>query len=149
MLHTQLDGLIADAMKAGRKPELETLKLIKCEFVKAQKDGTVLDDLAEARILLKMASQRKDAIGQFLDGDRPDLAEAEKVELGIIERFLPEQATDEDIANYTLGVITAYTNTHGPVSMRDMKPILTLVQEKYPTANGKIVSKTLQTFLKS
>lgn len=151
MIHQEIDGLIANAMKT-RAPELEVLKLIKCEFVKAEKDGIVLDEVSEARILLRMAAQRKDSIEQFIGGGRPELAEAEKSELKVIEGFMPAQPTDEDIMEYTLGVIGAYKVAKPAgynLSMRDMKPIMTLVQEKYPTASGKLISGTFQKFLQN
>lgn len=151
MLNQDIDRLIAEAMK-NRTPELEIYKLIKCEFVKAQKDGIELNDLSEAKILLKMVAQRNDSIKQFVDAGRTDLALNEEAELKVIHRFLPTQPTDEEISEYTLASIGAYkmAKPEGYVlSMRDMKPIMTLVQEKYPMASGKLISGTFQKFLKS
>lgn len=146
MISDKIDGMIASAMKERNKDLLEALKLIKCEFVKEEKNGVKLDDITESKILLKMVSQREDSIKQYLDGGRSDLAENEKKELDVINTFLPKQPTDEEIEDYTRKTITAYSLTRDnsqPLSMRDMKPILTLVQSEYPTANGKIVSKVL------
>lgn len=151
MLHTEIDQLIADAMKR-RAPELEVYKLIKCEFVKAEKDGVVLDELAEARILLKMVAQRKDSIEQYTGAGRTDLADNEQAELKVIEGLIPAQPTDEEISEYTLSIISAYKIVMPKgynLSMRDMKPIMTLVQEKYPTASGKLISGTFQKFLQN
>ncbi len=83
MLNQDIDRLIMEATK-NRAPELEIYKLIKCEFVNAQKAGMVLDDLTEAKILLKMAAQRKDSIEQFIGGGRPELAENEKNDLALL-----------------------------------------------------------------
>ena len=138
--------MIASAMKNREKGLLEVLKLIKCEFVKAVKDGVQLDDVAETKILLKMASQRKDSIQQYIDGGREDLANEEKNELELIKSFMPKQPTEAEIENYTRTTITAYClsqDTSHKLSMKDMKPILSIVQDKYPSANGKIVAKTL------
>lgn len=146
MISNKIDEMIATAMKNREKELLEVLKLIKCEFVKATKDGVELNDVSEAKILLKMCSQREDSIRQYIDGGREDLANAEKVELEIINSFLPKQATDEEIEDFTRATLTAYCLTQDEnhkLSMRDMKPILTIVQEKYPNANGKLVAKVL------
>lgn len=146
MISNKIDEMIASAMKKHEKELLDALKLIKCEFVKATKDGIELNDISETKILLKMASQREDSIRQYVDGGREDLARNEKSELDIISSFLPKQATDEEIESYTLSTITAYCITkdsNRKLSMKDMKPILSIVQEKYPTANGKIVAKVL------
>ena len=146
MISNKIDEMIASAMKNHEKELLEVLKLIKCEMVKATKDGIELNDVTETKILLKMVSQREDSIRQYIDGGREDLANVEKSELEVINSFLPKQATDEEIEDFTRSTITAYCLTQGEehkLSMRDMKPILTIVQEKYPNANGKLVSKIL------
>ena len=146
MISNKIDEMIATAMKNREKELLEVLKLVKCEFVKATKDGVELNDVSETKILLKMCSQREDSIRQYIDGGREDLANAEKVEIEIINSFLPKQATDEEIEDFTRATLTAYCLTQDEnhkLSMRDMKPILTIVQEKYPNANGKLVAKVL------
>ena len=147
MLHTEIDTYIAGAMKERSMDLLNVLKLIKAEFVKAEKDGIKLDDITETKILLKMLSQREDSIRQYVDGGRQDLADDEKKEIEIIKTFVPEQPTDEEIENYTRAVISAYvlskTEKDFKLSMKDMKPIMTVVQSRYPSANGKIISKTL------
>lgn len=146
MISNKIDEMIASAMKNRDKELLEVLKLIKCEFVKAAKDGVEVNDVTETKILLKMCSQREDSIRQYIEGGREDLANAEKAELNIINSFLPKQATDEEIEDFTRATISAYClamDEGHKLSMRDMKPILTIVQEKYPNANGKLVSKVL------
>lgn len=146
MISNKLDEMIASAMKNHEKELLEVLKLIKCEMVKATKDGVELNDINETKILLKMVSQREDSIRQYIDGGREDLANAEKAELEIINSFLPKQPTEKEIEEYTKEAIKTYClkqDENHKLSMQDMKPILTIVQQKYPTANGKIVSKTL------
>jgi uncharacterized protein YqeY len=138
---------IAEAMKKRDKDRLETLKLIKTELVKAEKNGIVIDEAKETAILLKMIEQRKDSISQYVKGGRNDLAEAEQKEIDIIKQYVPEQPTEEEIEQYTNDTITSYIEKNGEdyqVSMKDMKPILSIVQEKYPTANGKIVSNVLK-----
>ena len=146
MLYTEIDKHIANAMKERNIDTLNALKLIKAELVKAEKDGINLDDVSETKILLKMVSQREDSIRQYIDGNRKDLADNEQKEINVIKQFIPEQPSDEDIENYTRATITAYALSKEEgykLSMKDMKPIMSIVQEKYPSANGKIISKTL------
>ena len=128
------------------------MKLIKTEFVNAIHNKIELDEANEVKILLKMASQREDSIQQYIKGGRNDLAEAEKKELDIIRSYTPKQATDEEVSEYTRRTITAYQSSKGEnyiLSMKDMKPIMNIVKGKYPTANGKIISKTLQLLINS
>ena len=145
MLHTEIDRLIANAMKERNIELLNVLKLIKSEMVKAEKDGITLDEVSETKILLKMLSQREDSIRQYVDGGRKDLADNEQKEIDIIKQFVPEQPTDEEtcISTYVL------TKKAGEsLSMKDMKPLMNIVKEKYPSANGKIISKVLGSLLK-
>ena len=142
-----INKYIAEAMKAKDREKLSTLKLIKAELVKAEKDGITLDDAKEAKILMKMVDQRKESISQYIKGGRNDLAEAEQKEIDVIKQYIPEQPTDEEIEAYTNDAINNYVIEKGDdyqVSMKDMKAILSIVQEKYPMANGKIVSNVLK-----
>jgi uncharacterized protein YqeY len=142
-----INKYIAEAMKAKDREKLSTLKLIKAELVKAEKDGITLDDAKEAKILMKMVDQRKESISQYIKGGRNDLAEAEQKEIDVIKEYIPEQPTDEEIEAYTNDAINNYVIEKGDdyqVSMKDMKAILSIVQEKYPMANGKIVSNVLK-----
>lgn len=151
MLYTEIDKLIANAMKERNIELLNVLKLIKSELVKAEKDGVTLDEVSETKILLKMLSQREDSIRQYVDGGRKDLADNEQKEIDIIKQFVPEQPTDEEIEEYTRTCISTYvlTKKEGEnLSMKDMKPLMNIVKEKYPSANGKIISKVLGSFIK-
>lgn len=151
MLYTEIDKLIANAMKERNIELLNVLKLIKSELVKAEKDGVTLDEVSETKILLKMLSQREDSIRQYVDGGRKDLADNEQKEIDIIKQFVPEQPTDEEIEEYTRTCISTYvlTKKEGEnLSMKDMKPLMNIVKEKYPSANGKIISKVLGSFIR-
>lgn len=140
MLHNEIDKLIAEAMKSQDAVKLKTLRMIKSEFVKKEKDGTVLTDVVESNILTKMVSQREDAIAQFKSANRTDLVESEALELEVLKSLAPKQATDEEIIAETESIIA----NMGTVSMKDMKNILAEVQKKYPTASGKIVSQVVK-----
>lgn len=143
----EINKCIAEAMKAKDREKLNTLKLIKAELVKAEKDGATIDESKEAKILMKMIDQRKESISQYIKGGRNDLAEAERKEIDVIKQYIPEQPSDEEIENYTNDAINAYVEQNDSdylISMKDMKAILSMVQEKYPMANGKIVSNVLK-----
>ena len=96
-----------------------------------------------------MVSSHEDSIKQFNLAGRLDLAEKEEKELVIIKEFIPEQPSDEDVANYTNTVIKQFLVDNEldekQLGMRHMKPILALVKEKYDTPNvGRIVSVCIQ-----
>lgn len=151
MIGNKIDGMIASAMKNHESDLLRVLKLIKCEFVKSEKDNVEVTDAVEVKILSKMVAQREDAIKQYKEGGREDLASIEQTEMEIINSFLPKQASEEEINEFTRKAILAYevSQEDGYVlSMKDMKPILTIVQKEYPTVNGKIVSQILNNIIK-
>ena len=142
MLYEKINELIAVAMKNKETDKVNVLRLIKNEMVKKQKEGISLNEVIEANILLKMVAQREDAIKQFTLANRMDLVENEQNELNIIKEFAPKEVSEEDIINETKRII----ETIGSVTMKDMKNILSEVQKKYPTANGKIVSQVVKSY---
>lgn len=143
----KIDELIAKAMKDRDKVRLNTFRLVKTEFVKAEKNGMEMNDASQLKILLKMAEQRKDAIEQFTNLGRKGLADELQAELDIINEYMPKQASEEDIKEFTnecINKLQDINDADWKLSMKDMKAVLSMVQEKYPTANGKIVSMTLK-----
>lgn len=146
MLNTEINELIMSAMKAKDVVGTQVYKLIKAEFLKAEKekDFKGWNEAAEIKILMKMAAQRNDSIDQYNNAGRTDLAEAEKNELNYINRFIPKQPTDEEVKAYTQEVINDMKSKDMEVSMKNMKYVLGEVQKKYSMANGKVVSQVLK-----
>ena len=146
MLNTEINELIMSAMKTKDMVGTQVYKLIKAEFLKAEKekDFKGWTDAAEIKILMKMAAQRNDSIDQYNKAGRTDLAEAEKNELNYINRFIPKQPTDEEVKAYTQEVINDMKSKDMEVSMKNMKYVLGEVQKKYSMANGKVVSQVLK-----
>lgn len=146
MLSTKIDGLISESMKTHDHNRLSVLRLIKTEFVKKEKDGVKLDEKIECAILQKMISQREDSINQYKSAGRKDLVESETIELNIIKEYAPKQVSDEEIKNKAREVIDNISKTR-QVTMKDTKEIISIVQETYPTANGKIISQVIKEFI--
>lgn len=141
MLKNEIDALIQSAMKSGDEARLNTLRMIKSAMLVLEKSGETYTDASEMKMLLKMKSSVEDSIKQFTDGGRLDLAEKEKKGLRILSEFLPKEASEDDIKDYTNEIIDGLDHQ---VSMKDMKNILSEVQKKYPTANGKVVSEVVR-----
>lgn len=146
MIKNELDGMIASAMKNGDTLKLNTLRSIKASIknFETAENGHQVTESDELKILLKMKSQREDSINQYKAGGRDDLAESETKELECLMQFIPQQPSDDDIAKYTLECVKELLASQGSISMKDMKSILSMVQSKYPTANGKIVSQVVK-----
>lgn len=152
MLHEKINDLIAQAMKDRETLRLSVYRLIKNEFLKYEKSDKYSGwtEGMEISILLNMMAQRKDSIAQYAKADRMDLAETEMGELEIIGEFVPKEPTKEELDSYVHECIGNYVSTKGDeykLSMRDMAPILGIVKEKYPTADGKTVSQILKSLV--
>lgn len=146
MLNTEINELIMSAMKAKDVVGTQVYKLIKAEFLKAEKekDFKGWNEAAEIKILMKMAAQRNDSIDQYNKAGRTDLAEVEKNELEYINKFIPKQPTDEEVKAYTQEIINDMKSKNMEISMKNMKYILGEVQKKFSMANGKLVSQVLK-----
>ncbi|HET8580931.1 MAG TPA: GatB/YqeY domain-containing protein [Candidatus Paceibacterota bacterium] len=101
LTQTIREDMIA-AMKAKDATRLATLRGALTAFTnelvaKGRKPTEQLEDADAIAVLKRLAKQRKDSIEQFTAGNRPELAEAERAELAIIEAYLPAMATREAI----------------------------------------------------
>lgn len=146
MINTQINELIKDAMKSKDEVGVQVLRLMKAEFLKAEKAVGFKgwNEQSEIKLIMKMTAQRKDSIEQYISGGRTELAEAEQKELSYLERFIPKQPTEEEVVEYTQEVINTMKSNGEDVSMKAMKYILTKVQGKYSMANGNIVSQVVK-----
>ena len=156
MISNKIDELITSARSSKDRDLLNILTMIKAEFqkVKTAKDRKTtgeLTEVEEAKALLAMVEQREGSIKEYLKGGRKDLAENEQHEIDVIRPYIPEAPSDEELKEYVASAVTAYKVAKEDgyaLSMRDMKPLIAIVQAKYPTAPGKIISSTLQGILR-
>lgn len=128
-LKEQIDADIKKAMIRKQKDELRALRAIKSLILLAEtekgKSGTLSEEI-EMGLLMKAAKQRKDSIGIFEEQGRNDLADKEKEELLIIERYLPEQLGDEEIESTIREVI----DSTGAAGMKDMGRVMGVATKK-------------------
>lgn len=150
-MRKEIDSLLKEAMLNKDKVRVEVLRAIKTAFMNwrtsADNIGKELTDADEVKILLKMKSQREDSIAQYKVVGRNDLVESETNELNVLLEYIPAQTSEEDIINATKEIANEIKEVNGSVSMKDMKNVLSKVQAKYPTANGKIVSDVLKSMI--
>ena len=122
--------------------KLELYRSIKNAItVEEKKTGNEIKPEEEAKLLMKLATQRKDSIEQYKQGGRQDLAEKEEKELAIISEYLPKEPTEEEITKLVKETIAKIEVENGAkVEMRNMKDIMAAVKQVYPTVDGKLVS---------
>jgi len=147
------DKLVADmtqAMKDKDTNKLSTLRMAKSALMNEENKrgvGTVLTDDEVMKVLNSLVKQRKDSIEQYEKAGRAELAEKEKAELSVLEEYLPQSATKEEIE---AAVADAIAET-GASSMKEMGLVMKAALAKLAgkTADGKLVSETVKIKLQS
>lgn len=98
-LTEQINEQMKTAMKGGDKLRLETLRSLRAGIIEFEKSGAgrAMTPADEQDILLKAAKKRKEAIEEYGKVGRDDVAEKERAELAIIQEFLPQQLSEEQV----------------------------------------------------
>lgn len=140
------DKIISDlteAMKAKDANRVSVLRMVKANLMnKKIEKGNELTEDETMKALQSLVKQRKDSIEQYTNAGRIDLAEKEQTELGVIEHYLPQSASAEEI---TQAVTEAIAET-GASSMREMGVVMKAAQAKLAgkTVDGKALSETVK-----
>lgn len=137
---TLMDDIKA-AMKAKDQVALTTLRALKSSIKNAaiEKGGAdaELDEAESLAVIRKQIKQRQDSIKQFEDAGRAELADNEKAEIVVLEKYLPTPLTDEEMKE----IVTASIKEAGATSKADMGKVMKLAQEKSEgRADGKVLS---------
>ncbi|MCB8995004.1 MAG: GatB/YqeY domain-containing protein [Bacteroidales bacterium] len=135
------------AMLAKEKDKLEAIRAIKSAFLLARTDkgaNSVLEENEEIRILQKLVKQRKDSSAIYLEQNRPELSEKELMEAAIIEKYLPSQMSEDEVATVVKRIIA----DSGASGMKDMGKVMGLAtKELAGKADGKMVSGIVKQLL--
>jgi uncharacterized protein YqeY len=135
MIRDEIKAALVSAMKGGDKAGVGTLRMLQSAIknrdielrtasVQPEDDALVTD------VLQKMIKQRRESVEMYEKGGRAELAAIENAEIEVIERFLPQQMS-EDEARSAIGAIIAET---GAASMKDMGRVMALVKERHATS---------------
>lgn len=97
-LVARIKASMKEAMKARDKERLGTIRLMQAEFKRVEVDERIeIDDARALTILDKMVKQRRDSVSQFQVAGRDELAAIELSEIAVIQEFLPQQLTEDEI----------------------------------------------------
>jgi uncharacterized protein YqeY len=130
-LKAQINEAMKAAMRAKEKERLGTIRLVLAEIKKVEVDERIdPDDVRVTSILDKMVKQRRDSIKQFTDAGRDELAVKEQTEIEVIQEFLPQPLSEEEIAS----LIEEAIASTGATSMQDMGKVMGLLK---PQMAGK------------
>lgn len=106
-LHKQIKGEVKEAMKAKDAVRLSVVRNMISSFTNelvatGKTPQDTLDDAGVLKVIKRLANQRKDSIEQFINGGRPELADSEKAELAVLEKYLPTLMSRDEIKKITL-----------------------------------------------
>jgi uncharacterized protein YqeY len=133
-LRDDISAALKDAMKSGEKKRLSTLRLmqaaIKDKDINSRTEGhdsALTPDSGIAELFAKMVKQRQDSVAAYEQGGRPELAQAERDEIAVIQSFMPKQMTEEEAKAAIAGVIAAV----GATSVKDMGKVMAELKAKF------------------
>jgi len=144
-LKDKITGDITAAMKAKDANRLSVLRMAKAALMneanKKSADYQLSDD-ESLKVLNTLVKQRKDSIDQFEKGGRDEMAAKERDELTVLEEYLPQAASKEEIEQ---AVSDAISET-GASSIKEMGAVMKAAQAKLAgkSADGKLVSETVK-----
>ncbi len=122
------DQILADmktAMREKNASQLESIRLLRAAIQRVEVDEKKdLDDDAVLAIVEKQIKQSKDAIRQFNDGDRADLADKEQVHVDHLMAYMPEQLSETEVVSAVEAAIAAT----GAESMKDMGKVMGMLK---------------------
>ena len=142
-LQKQVMDKLKEAMKAKDTVALTALRALKSAFMLANTEtgGGEISEADELKIIQKQVKQRKDSAAVFSEQGREDLAAPELAEAIVLEQFLPEALSDEEIEKVVKEVITNV----GAEGMKNMGKVMGLVSKKLA---GQADGKTISTLVK-
>ncbi len=126
-LKAALTQATKEAMKARDKDRVATLRMVNAELKRIEVDERRdLGDEDVFAVLNKMLKQRKDAMQQFKDAGRDDLASIEAYEISVVEAFLPAQMTGDELAEFVASLVSKA----GAQGMQDMGKVMALLKSE-------------------
>lgn len=146
-LYEKISEDIKEAMKARDKVRLMTLRNIKKVFLEAKTApgaNDTLEDAAAMKILQKLAKQGKETAATYIQAERQDLAEEELAQAEVIESYLPQPLSAEDIERAVKEII-AQT---GATSMKEMGRVMGIASKQLAgRADGGLISQIVKKLL--
>ena len=141
-LRSSIKSEVTVSMKSGNKFRTITLRLIVSAIQSEEINiKSELKDIECLQILEKMIKQRKDSINQFEAAGRTELADKEKLEIQIIQEFMPEQMSEEEVSELVLKTISDLKAE----SMKDMGKVLAKIKElSAGKADAGIISQAVK-----
>ena len=143
-LATLIMDEIKNAMRAKDTLALESLRAVKSALLLAQTESGAKEEISaeeEIKLLQRLVKQRKDSANIYTEQGRPDLAEPELLQAAVIEKFLPAQLSEDEVATVVAKIIA----DNGASGMGAMGKVMGLASAELA---GKADGKTISTIVK-
>lgn len=142
-LNDKIIGDLTTAMKAKDADRLSVLRMVKANLMNRQiEKGEKLTDEEITKALQTLVKQRRDSVEQYEKAGRSELADKEKSEIAVLEDYLPQAASKEEIEK----VVAEAISETGASSIKEMGAVMKAAQAKLAgkNADGKLVSETVK-----
>ena len=136
-LRERISAEMKEAMKAGDKLRVSTLRLLLSEIKNAEiAKRKELDDEGVLEVVSREVRKRRESIAEFEKAGREDLSSKERIEAQILEAYLPPQLSEEELA----AIVDKALQESGAVSLKEMGKVMALV---IPQIKGRAEGKTV------
>lgn len=147
MLETTINQDIKTAMLAKEEVTLRSLRAIKAAILVAKTEKGASQEItedAEIKVLQKLVKQRKESADIYKSQNREDLYQIEADEIAVIEKYLPQQLSQEELNSYIKGLIKKMNITN----VKEMGKVMGIANKELAgKADGKAISSTIKTLL--
>lgn len=137
----RIEADLKEAMKSKNEVVRDTLRLVTSEMknqaIKLREKGKELDEAEQLAVLARCVKQRKDSVEQYEDAGRTELADKERAEIAVIEGYLPQGLSEEELRAAVAEAIAEA----GAASMKDMGLVMKALMAKH---KGRIDGKSAQ-----
>ena len=141
----QIQQDITGAMKARDEHRLSTLRMVKSALKNREIEKmSPLDDKEAQQVLSTLIKQRKESVEQFTKCGRQDMADKEAAEITLIETYLPQAASEEQV----VAGVRAVIGEMGPVGMKDMGSVMKKVMANFAGAGVRVDGKQVSEAVK-
>lgn len=138
-LKERIDADLKDAMRSKNELNTSVLRMLKSaiKYKEVEPGAKALDDNAVLQVIASLIKQRRDSVEQFKAGGRADMAEKEEKEIAILQAYLPQQLSAEELK----AEVTAAIAAAGAKSQKDMGAVMKVLMPKVQgRAEGKVIS---------
>ncbi|MBZ4416692.1 GatB/YqeY domain-containing protein [Myxococcus sp. RHSTA-1-4] len=142
-LKERIDADLKDAMRSKNELTTSVLRMLKSavKYKEVEPGASALDDAGIQSVITGLIKQRRDSIDQFKSGGRPELADKEEAEIGVLQNYLPKQLTAEELTAAVQAAI-AEVGAKGP---KDMGAVMKNLNPKLQgKAEGRAISEAVK-----